>query len=598
MLTLTAAGRRLVAVAGLLTVAATTAAAQPKPYVEFLGERFLVTKGEMEGSLGVGYDPILEQVQSVKRTTRCGDFVAFVDGENGIAWDYVNEEFWYLRGNRELYHYVNGMQTLIFTIPEVFDVPGAGPDTLESPQGLALDMNYVYVVDTGPNLGALDSNAWFKFERDGTPVSSSKLTDFHANLGPHLAEGGDVVADGITWIPDSAPGGAGLFLVAIEHSGMQVLDANGNYIDRLLWSEAGLVLGESAPFAFAGIAVDPARGDLYLVENSGQQMHVWLRLDPALDESIVHGVWGTRLHGPETGCSRRLPLTPSLNFFSLTYRDVDGMLWTNEFNSGVAYTIDPKSGKATEVGPTGVNDVWGMAWDPERDVIYLFRELGGPTGALHRYDPNTGLSTLINGSVPFMRELAFDSDDQHIYGVGWDGSQSVLVRVDRDTGAGTFVGPTVPGQGIAYDRMTQTLVVIESATHRLYDVNPADGTAVIRGNSATAGWEGLAAIPIVDEASGVIEVPRAPGSVLASPNPTNGAIRVQFATSRPEPVSARILDVRGRVIRTLPDSRVGAIDRTFVWDGRSNGAPVPAGIYFVEIRQGNARESAKITVLR
>ena len=94
------------------------------------------------------------------------------------------------------------------------------------------------------------------------------------------------------------------------------------------------------------------------------------------------------------------------------------------------------------------------------------------------------------------------------------------------------------------------------------------------------------------------EVPRTPGSIVTSPNPTNGAIRVRFTTERSEPVSARILDVRGRVIRTLTDSREIASDRTFGWDGRSNGVPVPAGIYFVEIRQGAARESAKITVLR
>jgi hypothetical protein len=386
-------------------------------------------------------------------------------------------------------------------------------------------------------------------------------------------------------------------VAAIEHSGFQVLDANGTYVDRLLWSEAGLVFGEGAPFALAGIAVDPGRGDLYLVENSGVQTHVWIRLDPSTEQSIVHGVFGSVVHGPDSSCLRRLPLVPPLNFFSLTYRDADGMLWTNEFNSGVAYTVDPKSGKHTSQGFLGANDVWGMAYDPERDVIYCLEEDFAAGYPIHVLDPNTMQSTPLPNPSGFMREIAFDSDDGHIYGIGFDGA-SILQRVDRDTGIATVVGPTVGGSGIAYDRATGMLVTISSGT--LYDVDPATGTATIRALVSGAGWEGLAAIPILSEETGApVTGSSAAISLRAYPNPSRGVTNVSFESTRPGRVVARVLDVRGRVVRELPPT--GPLDigvHTLSWDGRAQGIAVAPGVYFVEIRQGEAREIAKVIVVR
>ena len=253
--------------------------AQPEAsFIEFLGQRFQPTRGGMQGSLDVGFDPMNRQILSVQLTDRCGGSIdpgIFADG--GCSWDPVTHEFWNITQDRVVYRWLaGGQRDTLLVIPQVFNVPGVGADTLESAQGLALDSTHVYVMDTGPNPGQTDSNAWFKFERDGTPVSSSKATDFVANLDAAP----DAIVDGICWIPPGSPFGEGLFLIPLEHSGITVVDENGFFVDELLWKDAGLQFGSDVPFAFAGLTIDPLTGDLYLVENAGQQMHVWLREKP------------------------------------------------------------------------------------------------------------------------------------------------------------------------------------------------------------------------------------------------------------------------------------------------------------------------------
>ena len=571
-------------------------AAAQTPMVEFLGERFYVTRGGRAGSQGVGFDWVERRVLSVQLTDECGGFLDNWEGNAGVAFDPVDEEFWTIGFNREVSRLANGVPQLLFEIPEQLTIPGIGADTLEAPQGLALDSTHVYVLDSGPNNGTLESNAWFKFTRDGTPVSSSKATDFLSALVPHLAVDSALVVDGITWVPPHAPFGGGLFLVAVEHSGIQVIDENGFFVDRLLWPDEGLVYGESVPFAFAGLAVDPEFGDLYLVENAGQGMHVWVRVQE--QESVVYGAQTERVLWPDVRCSRPLLIGGNELFFSLTYRDVDQKLWTSDYGTGEIFTIDPLSGKKTSVGNLGFSNNWGMAWDSERDVIYCFRD--GPY-EIHALDPGTLLPTQLPVSPGWLRELAFNPDDGFLYGIGFDGGD-VLLRIDRDLGSSTVVGPTVAGVGIAWDPAREKLVAAGQVDQRLYDINHLNGTATIRTVLPSGGsWEGLAVVPMADLAS---DVPVAGfGSrvaLRAFPNPARAGSTIEFQQKRAGRVDARVFDVTGRVVRELARQVPFASGQgTLRWDGRAgDGRSVPPGVYFVQVRRGAETDVAKITVVR
>jgi hypothetical protein len=503
-----------------------------------------------------------------------------------------------------VFAYNNNTPVLQFQIPETFTVPGIGPDTLENPQGFAVDMNHVYVMDAGPDLGTLHSNAWFKFERDGTPVLSSKATGLTAALQPHFDAFGDAIVDGMTWIPDDAPYGQGLFLVAVEHTGFLVLDANGEAVDELIWQEEDIPFGEATPFAFAGVAIDPNTGDLYLVENSGAAMHVWIRLDPAEDQLLVYNLYGNHIVWPDTRCARRTIIPTQSNQFSLTYRNADGLLWTNEFNSGSIITIDPRSGKQNTRGPSGVNDVWGMAYDTERDVIYMYAyESPSDSGRIHVLDPVTLNATPLPIASGTINDMAFNGNDRYIYATTGFGGDSELVRIDRDTGIASPVGSLPTSGALAWEPFEGALMMIGGNPRTLYAVDPATALSLELNVPPPGGsaFEGLAAIPV--PADPVVSVPRPATRSLAMrvrPNPTSGASRIEFALAAPERLSARVFDVAGRIVRTLADDQdFGSGSHSLAWDGRgSDGASTRAGIYFVVVNYHAGRSVARVAVVR
>jgi flagellar hook assembly protein FlgD len=89
-------------------------------------------------------------------------------------------------------------------------------------------------------------------------------------------------------------------------------------------------------------------------------------------------------------------------------------------------------------------------------------------------------------------------------------------------------------------------------------------------------------------------------ALRAFPNPTTSGSRIAFDVARPGRVDARVLDVTGRVVRRLASAAPYATGPASLdWDGRdASGRRLPAGVYFVEVRRGSARDVAKITVVR
>jgi bacillopeptidase F len=67
----------------------------------------------------------------------------------------------------------------------------------------------------------------------------------------------------------------------------------------------------------------------------------------------------------------------------------------------------------------------------------------------------------------------------------------------------------------------------------------------------------------------------------------------------PRPVTLRIVDVRGRIVRSLTDEELapGTYERS--WDGRdADGRDVPSGVYAVLVETGSERELKKLVVVR
>jgi len=99
---------------------------------------------------------------------------------------------------------------------------------------------------------------------------------------------------------------------------------------------------------------------------------------------------------------------------------------------------------------------------------------------------------------------------------------------------------------------------------------------------------------------------RAPGSGparfalgSARPNPTRGMTNLSFTLDRAAPTRVMIVDVAGRLVRTLVSRSLQAGPHAASWDGRDErGRDAPAGIYFAVVRSGERRATSRIALLR
>ncbi len=86
------------------------------------------------------------------------------------------------------------------------------------------------------------------------------------------------------------------------------------------------------------------------------------------------------------------------------------------------------------------------------------------------------------------------------------------------------------------------------------------------------------------------------------PNPARGASTLRFSVSPADaggPARVRVLDVAGRVVRTLQDGPLAAGEHVLTWDLSSDsGRPVAAGLYFVRATLPGGVHSQRLIVVR
>jgi serine protease AprX len=70
----------------------------------------------------------------------------------------------------------------------------------------------------------------------------------------------------------------------------------------------------------------------------------------------------------------------------------------------------------------------------------------------------------------------------------------------------------------------------------------------------------------------------------AVPNPSSGNTSLSFVLSRPQRVRLTVLDVAGRLVRTVVDSRAEAGAHQVSWDGRGDdGSSARTGFYICRL---------------
>ncbi len=118
-------------------------------------------------------------------------------------------------------------------------------------------------------------------------------------------------------------------------------------------------------------------------------------------------------------------------------------------------TINPATGAATVVGPLGIGGVgiendFGLAFDTSGN---LWLSTDAP-GNLYLVNPATGVATLVGAQGQAVTGLAFNGATGTLYGLGGTATDN-LVTLNPATGAATVVGPLVtvatPDGGIDFD---------------------------------------------------------------------------------------------------------------------------------------------------
>lgn len=84
-----------------------------------------------------------------------------------------------------------------------------------------------------------------------------------------------------------------------------------------------------------------------------------------------------------------------------------------------------------------------------------------------------------------------------------------------------------------------------------------------------------------------------------APNPFNPSTRVTFSLAQSGPAVIDVLDLQGRLVRTLLSDAVAAGERTVEWDGRDDaGRPVASGAYLARLRSGGQVATHKMVLAK
>jgi hypothetical protein len=107
---------------------------------------------------------------------------------------------------------------------------------------------------------------------------------------------------------------------------------------------------------------------------------------------------------------------------------------------------------------------------------------------------------------------------------------------------------------------------------------------------------------LVEAETSVAPAPLVPAGLALGapwPNPFNPAVQVELSLAAPARVSARIHDLRGRLVRTLAAGSLPAGHHRLTWDGRGDdGLPAASGVYLLSAEDGTRHHSVRLSLLR
>ncbi len=221
--------------------------------------------------------------------------------------------------------------------------------------------------------------------------------------------------------------------------------------------------------------------------------------------------------------------------------------------------------------------------------IELSRNGGGSWQTLLASTPNDGSQSLV---------------------LGGPASQNCLLRVGSTDGLHTgqseapfWVYETVDWLAIAPDSaaLGQGQSQIIELSFDSAGLTPGDYTAyvVIVSNADSSADVVPVTLTVVDPQTAVGDTPHAFALRSVAPNPFNPLTTLSFSLAEPGQAKVDILDLQGRLVRSLFAGDLPAGERSLVWDGRDNaGRAVSSGAYLARLQAGSQTATRKMILAR
>ena len=97
----------------------------------------------------------------------------------------------------------------------------------------------------------------------------------------------------------------------------------------------------------------------------------------------------------------------------------------------------------------------------------------------------------------------------------------------------------------------------------------------------------------------ISSVPAKPILLGNTPNPFNPATEISFELNEPQNIRLDVLDLSGRVVRTLVNGETTRGKHSIIWDGKDKtGNDMPSGIYLYRLNTGTRNITRKMTLVR
>ena len=286
---------------------------------------------------------------------------------------------------------------------------------------------------------------------------------------------------------------------AVYDTAISAADAS-NYHDNVIRISGLILLGRMNESSFAGGVTDSSGNGNDGMANGATAVQDSDTPEAPLSGDLVVNGDGTVTYTPALGFSGTDSFEYTIKSDVLDLESNEAVVTVSVFAPGesrimfattghgdgsgsVLLRIDPNTGKGTEIGPTGVNAIPGLAINSEGQ-LFGFGIDADASGDLHIIDSETGEAVFaLTTGLTNADALAFDSNDV-LWGV--EGSTNNLVTIDTTTGTPAVVGNTgVHIAGLAFDPIDGTLygssggAVIGDGPNELsiYTINTATGAA-------------------------------------------------------------------------------------------------------------------------